>query len=143
MIGLLKQSTIWVARKNKKRFYIMQFPWKIVKKTKVDLTPADEKLEKIKHILFPPLVTQQELQKDGTPIKFHIDYSADSNLDAALMDLQEGFNDPATQKTITDVIKRLNNVRRMLEAYAELDKDAKYIIVENLEQDNDVTAAEN
>jgi hypothetical protein len=31
----------------------------------------------------------------------------------------------------------------MLEAYAQLDKDAKYILVENLEQDLDVTAAEN
>jgi hypothetical protein len=31
----------------------------------------------------------------------------------------------------------------MLEAYSEFDKDAKYIIVENLEQDQDVTAAEN
>jgi hypothetical protein len=117
----------------------MKFPWKIDKKS---FSPADEKLEQIKQILFPPLVTQQEMQQDGTPIKFHIDYSADSNLDAALMDLQEGYNDPATQKTITDVIKRLNSVRRMLEAYAELDKDARYIIVENLEQDNDVTAAE-
>jgi hypothetical protein len=83
------------------------------------------------------------MQSDGTSIKFHIDYSADSNLDAVLMDLQEGYNDPAAQKTILDVIKRLNNVRRMLEAYAELDKDAKYIIVENLEQDKDVSASEN
>jgi len=118
----------------------MKLPWKISKK---DLTPADEKLEQIKQILFPPLITQQEMQQDGSTIKFHIDYSADSNLDAALIDLQEGYNDPAAQKTILDVIKRLNNVRRMLEAYAELDKDAKYIIVENMEQDPNVTAAEN
>jgi hypothetical protein len=118
----------------------MKMPWIIKKKP---FTTSDEQIEQIKAILFPPLITQQEMQSDGTSIKFHIDYSADSNLDAVLMDLQEGYNDPAAQKTILDVIKRLNNVRRMLEAYAELDKDAKYIIVENLEQDKDVTAAEN
>jgi hypothetical protein len=118
----------------------MKFPWKVKKKIE---TPADEQIENIKAILFPPLVTQQEMQKDGTQIKFHIDYSADSNLDAALMDLQEGHNDPATHKTILDVVKRLNKLRTMLEAYAEFDKDAKYIIVENYEQDKEFGVAEN
>ena len=118
----------------------MKIPWIIKKKP---VTPAEEQIEQIKALLFPQLITRQEMQNDGTSMKFHIDYSADSNLDAALMDLQEGYNDPAAHKTILDVIKRLNKLRRMLEAYAELDVDAKYIIVENLEQDEDVTAAEN
>jgi hypothetical protein len=117
----------------------MKMPWSIKRKP---VTPAEEKIEQIKALLFPPLVLQQEMQNDGTTIKFHIDYSADSNLDAALMDLQEGYNDPAAHKTILDVIKRLNKLRKTLEAYAELDKDAKYILVENLEQDPDVTASE-
>lgn len=118
----------------------MRMPWTIQRKP---ATPAEEQIERIKALLFPPLKLQEEMQKDGTTVKFHIDYSADSNLDAALMDLQEGYNDPAAQKTILDVIKRLNKLRTMLEAYAQLDKDAKYILVENLEQDLDVTAAEN
>jgi len=118
----------------------MRMPWKIEKKP---ITPAEKQIEQIKTLLFPPLKLQEEMQKDGTIIKFHIDYSADSNLDAALMDLQEGYNDPAAHKTILDVIKRLNNLRKMLEAYAEFNKDAKYIMVENMEPDIDVTAAEN
>ena len=118
----------------------MKMPWIIKRKP---ATPAEEQIEQIKALLFPPLVLQQEMQSDGNTIKFHIDYSADSNLDAALMDLQEGYNDPAAHKTILDVIKRLNKLRTMLEAYAELDKDAKYILVENMEQDPDVTASEN
>jgi len=118
----------------------MRMPWSIQRKP---ATPAEEQIERIKALLFPPLILQQEMQSDGIPIKFHIDYSADSNLDAALMDLQEGYNDPAAHKTILDVIKRLNKLRKMLEAYAELDKEAKYILVENMEQDPDVTAAEN
>lgn len=118
----------------------MKMPWIVKRKP---ATPAEEQIEQIKSLLFPPLRLEQQMQNDGTPVKFHIDYSADSNLDAALLDLQEGYNDQPTQKTISDVIKRLNKVRRLLEAYSEFDKDAKYIIVENLEQDQDVTAAEN
>ena len=105
-------------------------------------TPADEKLEQIKNILFPPLETKQEIDKEGNPVKFHIDYSVDSNLDSILMDLQEGYNDPACQKTLNTIIKRLNEVRKMLEAYAEFDEDAKYIIVDDGGKDEDVTAAE-
>lgn len=105
-------------------------------------TPAEEKLNQIKNILFPPLKLKQEISKDGELIKYHIDYSVDSNLDAALMDLSEGHNDQVSQKTISNVVNRLNDVRRILEAYAELDKDAKYLIVEDLGDDVDVTAAD-
>lgn len=117
----------------------MKFPWSIQKKVN---TPAEEKLEQIKALLFPPLKLEQEMQKDGSLMKFHIDYSADSNLDAVLMDLQEGYNDEASHKTLNDVILRLNRVRRMLEAFAQLDPNAKYIIVENMEKDLDVKAAD-
>ena len=48
----------------------MKFPW--IVKRKIE-TPAEEKIEQIKAILFPPLVTQQEMQNDGSQIKFHID----------------------------------------------------------------------
>jgi hypothetical protein len=96
----------------------MRFPWKIEKKVE---TPADEKLEQIKKILFPPLELKEEMGNDGTKVKFHIDYSVDSNLDAVLMDLEEGHNDPVARKTISKVVDRLNDARRLLEAYAQLD----------------------
>ena len=117
----------------------MKFPWTVQKKIN---TPAEEKLEQIKALLFPPLKLEEEMQNDGTPVKFHIDYSADSNLDSVLMDLQEGYNDKVAQDTINDVVKRLIEVRRLLEAYAQFDKDAKYIIVDNMGAEKDVTAAE-
>jgi hypothetical protein len=116
----------------------MKLPWTVQKKIN---TPAEEKLDQIKSILFPPLKLDEEFDKDGSSIKYHIDYSADSNLDAVLMDLQEGFNDEASHKTLNDVIIRLNRVRRLLEAFAQLDPNAKYIIVENMEKDLDVKAA--
>ena len=111
----------------------MIFPWTVKRKVS---TPAEEQIEQIKAILFPPLEIQQEMQADGTPIKFHVDYSADSNLDAALMDLEEGNNDQVTQKTIRGIIDRLNQVRRLLEAYPQLNEEAKYIIVDDLETAN-------
>lgn len=106
----------------------MKLPWTVKKKIE---TPADQKLEQIKELLFPQLTTEEELSNDGTILKFHVDYSVDSNLDAALIDLQEGHNDEVVQGTINEVVKKLIEVRRLLEAYAKMDPEAKYIIVEN------------
>jgi hypothetical protein len=111
----------------------MKMFWKIQKKIE---TPAELKLEQIKNLLFPPLELNEELSNDGSIMKFHVDYSVDSNLDAALMDLQEGQNDEVTQGTINEVTKRLIQVRKLLEAYAQIDKDAKYIIVDNPKSEN-------
>lgn len=106
----------------------MKFPWKVQKKPE---TPAEIKLEQIRQLLFPQLELNEEIGKDGSVIKFHVDYSVDSNLDAVLMDLQDGNNDEVTQGTINDVVKKLIEARKLLEAYAEFDKEAKYIIVDN------------
>lgn len=111
----------------------MKFPWKIKKKIE---TPAEQKLEQIKNLLYPQLVTEEELGNDGVIFKFHIDHSVDSNLDAALIDLQEGHNDEIVQGTINEVVKKLIEVRRLLEAYAKMDPEAKYIIVENPKNDS-------
>ena len=103
-------------------------PWKVERKP---LTTAEEKLEEIKQLLFPPLELQEEVSPDGDVVKFHIDYSVDSNIDAALMDLQDGNNDAVVHSTLNKAVARLNRVRKLLEAYAVLDKDAKYIIVDD------------
>lgn len=89
-------------------------------------TSAEQKLEQVIEILFPPLRLEQEGET-----KYHIDFSADTNLDAVLIDLEEGHNDEVAQKTIRGVANRLVRVRKLLEAYAEIDKDAKYIIVDD------------
>jgi hypothetical protein len=111
----------------------MKLPWKIQKKIE---TPADQKLEQIKALLFPPLDLKEQISETGSKIKYHIDYSVDSNLDAVLMDLEEGHNDPVARKTISKVVGKLNEARRLLEAYAQLDKEAKYIIVDDGEEKN-------
>ena len=107
---------------------MMKMPWKVEKKP---LTTAEQRLEEIKEILFPPLELREEVTPDGDIIKYHIDYSVDSNIDAALMDLYGGENDPIVQETLNKSVARLHKVRKLLEAYAVFDKDAKYIIVDD------------
>lgn len=89
-------------------------------------TPSDIKLEKIINMLFPPL----ELREDKEGRKYHVDYSVDANLEAALNDLEEGYNDDASRKTIKGVSDRLFEVRQYLEVMNELDRKAQYLIVD-------------
>lgn len=96
--------------------------------------PDDERLAKVISILFPPLEVART--PDGT--KYHIDYSIDSNLDAVLLDLIEGNNDAACQRTLESCIRKLNDVRRVLEAYAEMDAEAKYLVVDNGEPEDEL-----
>ena len=94
-------------------------------------TPAEDRLEQIKDILFPPSKLNEEMDKDGSIFKWQVDYSVDMNLDAALTDLEEGVNDKAVHNTIRDISKRLYSVRQLLDAYMELHPEAKYIMVES------------
>ena len=96
------------------------------------VTPADEKIDQIIKLLFPPL----DLQTDKNGDKFHIDYSIDTNLEAALMDLEDGHNDAASQKTIRNCTDRIIKVRQILEAYREISNDVKYFIADDLEESN-------
>jgi hypothetical protein len=96
-------------------------------------TTADIKIEQVIKLLFPPL----DLHTDKNGDKFHIDYSVDTNLEAALMDLEDGHNDAANQKTIRNCTDRIIKVRQLLEAYREIDNEVKYFIADDFEE-NDV-----
>jgi len=96
-------------------------------------TTADEKIEEVIKILFPAL----SLHTDKNGDKFHIDYSVDTNLEAALMDLEDGHNDAASQKTIRNCTDRIIRVRQLLEAYREIDSEVKYFIADDLGE-NDI-----
>ncbi|MGZ4849774.1 MAG: hypothetical protein ACXV2C_00110, partial [Candidatus Bathyarchaeia archaeon] len=77
---------------------------------------AELKIEELIQLLFPPLVVEE---RDGH--KFHVDNSADANLEAALIDLEEGHNDRGAQNTIRKIADRLFEARKILDAYNELD----------------------
>jgi len=97
-------------------------------------TTAEEQLEQIKNILFPPFKLESKQTKDEE-VKFLIDYSADSNLQSAVYDLEEGHCDAVVQGTINKVIDRLVDVRKILNAYGEFDTAAQYIIVDDMPTD--------
>ena len=94
---------------------------------------AEQKLDQLTSLLFPPFEKQTLNNGD----KILIDYSIDSNLEAALSDLDDGHNDPASRITIRLSIDRLINARKILEAYGEFDTEAKYIVVDDLSRKED------
>ena len=105
--------------------------WNIKKKPKNE---AEEKLQQIKEILFPPL----EKHTDHRGDKMYVDYTCDMNLNSVITDLVDGYNDEATRNTLVDILKRLEKVRSILEVLSEFDKDAKYIIVDSAVSKSDV-----
>lgn len=110
------------------------WPFKVEKRSN---TPAEEKLELIKNILFPPSKLMEDMNEGGEFQKWQVDYSADMNLYAALIDLQEGHNDKAVHNTLNDIQDRLIKIREILEEHMQLSKEAQYIVVENLKEDID------
>ena len=88
-----------------------------------------EELQRIADILFPPLKT---IEEEGSV--YQIDYSIDTNLDSALVDLRDGQNDKVVQDTIAKTIDALIEVRKILHAYPELDERSKYLIIDTPDQ---------
>jgi hypothetical protein len=86
-----------------------------------------KELELIAQILFPSLETRMD--KDGNV--YQIDKSVDTNLESILYELQDGNNDRLSHDSLNNVIGRLIEVRKILDVYPELDKKAKYIIVDD------------
>ena len=97
---------------------------------KLPKIPSDRKLEIIEEILFPRNEIKEEVSEDGTSLKYRVDYSSDMNLDAVLIDLQQGINDRAVQNTIKEIIDRLIKVRNVLEVEDIGFEDAQYMIVD-------------
>lgn len=118
---------------------MIKLPWK---KSNTPQTDSDKLIQEIRSILFPPLKLESKIDSDGEKVIFHIDYSVDSNLDSVLMDLQEGYNDVTSQKTISKVISRISRVRKLLNASINIHDEAKYIIVDDMEESDEIRATE-
>ena len=91
---------------------------------RVPNTEADKKLEEIKNILFPPYhILEQENEKIA------IDASVDVNLSSVLQDIQFGDVNEDLGKSLGDIIKRVERVRKLLNAYYMLDNDINYLFI--------------
>jgi len=106
-------------------------------------TPAEQRLEEIKDILFPPSSVREKYDEENDKfIKYQIDYSIDMNLDGAIIDIQNGLADKVVLNTLNDTLDRLYKVRELLEAHAQIDKDAEYIIVDTKREEPEIEASE-
>jgi hypothetical protein len=111
--------------------------WPIKIERKMPDTEAGKKLQQVIDILYPRPKLEEE-----KGIKFQVEYGADYNLEAALTDLEHDSNDEISRATIREVCERLHKVRKILEAYVELNEEAQYMIVDNLSSDKEVKAIE-
>ena len=89
-------------------------------------SPAEQQLLQISNILFPP----HDRKESGGDL-IQIDYSADMNLEAALTDLEDNFNDEITRKTIRDVTNRIYEIRRLLNVQQEINPNTSAIVISN------------
>lgn len=82
-------------------------------------------LQEVSDKLFP---VPEEVEKDGMTIL--VDRSVDSNLWAALTDLDEGTNDKVTRDTIRACARRLDEVRALLNSNHPINEKARYLMVD-------------
>ena len=86
----------------------------------------DTEVQKAVDLLFPDIQLVKE--EEG---EYYVDRSVDSNLYAALVDLQEGVNDEVVQNTIKHVIKTLEEARKLLKAEQKpMGTDANLLMVD-------------
>ena len=111
----------------------MKFPIKIERK--LPDTEAGNKIQQVIDILYP-----RPKLEENKGIKFQIEYGADYNLEAALTDLESDSNDEISRNTIREVTERLYKVRKILEAYVEINEEAQYMIVDNLSNQKEIKA---
>ena len=95
----------------------------------------DDVLEQVVQLLFPQPVEIKDEQ--GT---YLTDYSVDSNLYSALVDLENGVNDQVVHQTIQKCIQKLYEARDLLYADDRVISNATYLVVDTPPVKNTVDA---
>jgi hypothetical protein len=85
----------------------------------------EAELERLTEVLFPE---PEEIDKGG--LTMIVDRSVDANLQAALLDLEDGTNDKVTRDTIKKCLDKLYEARELLEARYQITKKAHYLVVD-------------
>lgn len=87
-------------------------------------TRGDLLIKELSDLLFPPFRT---MESEGE--KFAVDSSVDTNLDAVLTDLREGYLDEVCINSLQTIFEKLYKARELLNAFHQMDADvSKYII---------------
>lgn len=99
--------------------------WFLIKTTE-NPKKDDSMISKVEEILFPSYT--EELDSKGNT--WIIDYSADNNLYAAILDLKEGVVNETTITTLESVLNSLTKIRNLLEVNQTIkNNEAKGIVV--------------
>lgn len=88
---------------------------------------AEKKLQELKDLLFP----EPNLEKEGD-LEFYVDYSVDWNIESVIVDLENQNSDEVCRKTLGNIVNRLFQARKILQAYYEMDQNVKYIYVDDI-----------
>lgn len=91
---------------------------------KRELTRGDILIKQLSDLLFPPFRTE-EIGGE----KIAIDASVDTNIDAVLSDLKDGYLDETCINTVQAIFDRLYKARELMNAFHQIDAGvSKYII---------------
>lgn len=88
------------------------------------ITQNDRLLKEVADLLFPKFEVREV---DGE--KYSVDSSVDTNIEAVMTDIQEGYVDEVCVTTLKACFEKIYKVRELLKAFHEMDPSVqKYVI---------------
>ena len=95
-----------------------------MKKVESNFSHSDRLLREVVDLLFPKFEVREV---EGE--KYSIDSSVDTNIEAVLTDIQDGYVDEVCVTTLKACFEKIYKVRQLLKAFHEMDPSVqKYII---------------
>lgn len=95
------------------------------KKNRPTVSQTDTKLQQVVDLLFP----QYEVRATKDGMKYSIDSSLDSNIDAVIADLQEGYVDEISINTLRGCVAKLYEIRDILRPHQVVDPEVERYIL--------------
>ena len=88
------------------------------------ITQNDRLLREVVDLLFPKFEVREV---DGE--KYSIDSSVDTNIEAVMTDIQEGYVDEICVTTLKACFEKIYKVRELLKAFHDMDPEVKKYII--------------
>lgn len=95
-----------------------------MKKVESNFNHSDRLLKEVAELLFPKFDVREV---EGE--KYSIDSSVDTNIEAVLTDIQDGYVDEICVKTLKACFEKIYRVRQLLKAFHEMDPEVKRYVI--------------
>jgi hypothetical protein len=95
-----------------------------MKKVESNFNHSDRLLKEVAELLFPKFEVREV---EGE--KYSIDSSVDTNIEAVLTDIQDGYVDEICVKTLKACFEKIYRVRQLLKAFHEMDPEVKRYVI--------------